>query len=48
MIVDQVRAVATDMGVDAVKIGMLVDEPTIEAVVEALELLGDAPVVSTR
>ena len=44
-ILDQVRAVATDMGVDAVKIGMLFDEPTIEAVDEALDLLGDAPVV---
>jgi hydroxymethylpyrimidine/phosphomethylpyrimidine kinase len=44
-ILDQVRAVATDMGVDAVKIGMLFDQPTIEAVEEALELVGDAPVV---
>jgi hydroxymethylpyrimidine/phosphomethylpyrimidine kinase len=44
-ILDQVRAVATDMGVDAVKIGMLFDEPTIAAVDEALELVGDAPVV---
>jgi hydroxymethylpyrimidine/phosphomethylpyrimidine kinase len=45
MIVAQVRAVAEDIGVDAVKIGMLGDEPTIEAVVEALPLLGEAPVV---
>ncbi len=44
-ILDQVRAVASDMGVDAVKIGMLFDEPTIEAVDEALDLVGDAPVV---
>jgi hydroxymethylpyrimidine/phosphomethylpyrimidine kinase len=44
-ILDQVRAVASDMGVDAVKIGMLFDEPTIEAVDEALHLVGDAPVV---
>ena len=44
-ILDQVRAVATDMGVDAVKIGMLFDEPTIAAVHEALELVGEAPVV---
>jgi hydroxymethylpyrimidine/phosphomethylpyrimidine kinase len=44
-ILDQVRAVVSDMGVDAVKIGMLFDEPTIEAVDEALELVGDAPVV---
>jgi hydroxymethylpyrimidine/phosphomethylpyrimidine kinase len=45
MIVDQVRAVAADIGVDAVKIGMLGDEPTIDAVVEALRLVGEAPVV---
>ena len=45
MIVDQVRAVATDIGVDAVKIGMLGDEATIDAVVEALGLVGGAPVV---
>jgi hydroxymethylpyrimidine/phosphomethylpyrimidine kinase len=44
-ILDQVRAVASDIGVDAVKIGMLFDEPTINAVAEALELVGDAPVV---
>jgi hydroxymethylpyrimidine/phosphomethylpyrimidine kinase len=44
-ILDQVRAVATDMGVDAVKIGMLFDEPRIEAVAEALDLVGQAPVV---
>ncbi len=45
MIVAQVRAVASDIGVDAVKIGMLGDEATIGAVVEALGLVGDAPVV---
>jgi hydroxymethylpyrimidine/phosphomethylpyrimidine kinase len=44
-ILDQVNAVASDMGVDAVKIGMLFDAPTIEAVAEALELVPDAPVV---
>jgi hydroxymethylpyrimidine/phosphomethylpyrimidine kinase len=44
-ILDQVRAVVSDMGVDAVKIGMLFDEPIIEAVDEALDLVGDAPVV---
>jgi hydroxymethylpyrimidine/phosphomethylpyrimidine kinase len=44
-ILDQVRAVVSDMGVEAVKIGMLFDEPTIEAVAEALDLVGDAPVV---
>src|SRR4249920_1414895 len=45
IIPDQVRAVVTDMGVGAVKIGMLFDQPTIEAVDEALGLIGDAPVV---
>ena len=45
MIIDQVRTVASDIGVDAVKIGMLGDEPTIEAVVKALSGVGDAPVV---
>jgi hydroxymethylpyrimidine/phosphomethylpyrimidine kinase len=45
MIVEQVRAVAEDIGVDAVKVGMLGDEATIAAVEEALELVGDAPVV---
>lgn len=45
MIVAQVRAVASDIGVDAVKVGMLADEATIDAVLEALELVGDAPVV---
>ena len=45
MIVAQVRAVAEDIGVDAVKIGMLGTRETIEAVAEALDLVGDAPVV---
>ena len=44
-ILDQVRAVADDIGADAVKIGMLFDRPTIEAVAEALDLVGEAPVV---
>jgi hydroxymethylpyrimidine/phosphomethylpyrimidine kinase len=44
-IVAQVNAVAEDIGVDAVKVGMLGDEATIDAVVEALALVGDAPVV---
>jgi hydroxymethylpyrimidine/phosphomethylpyrimidine kinase len=44
-ILDQVRVVVEDMGVDAVKIGMLFDEPTIDAVAEALDFVGDAPVV---
>ncbi|HKG35219.1 MAG TPA: bifunctional hydroxymethylpyrimidine kinase/phosphomethylpyrimidine kinase [Solirubrobacterales bacterium] len=45
MIVEQVRAVSEDIGVDAVKIGMLGTTETIAAVVEALDLVGDAPVV---
>jgi hydroxymethylpyrimidine/phosphomethylpyrimidine kinase len=45
MIIAQVRAVAADIGVDAVKVGMLGTAATVEAVTEALGLLGDAPVV---
>ena len=45
VIVEQVRQVAEDIGVDAVKIGMLGDVPTIDAVVEALKLVGEARVV---
>jgi hydroxymethylpyrimidine/phosphomethylpyrimidine kinase len=45
VIVEQVRAVVDDIGVDAVKIGMLGSVSTIEAVGEALDLVGDAPVV---
>jgi hydroxymethylpyrimidine/phosphomethylpyrimidine kinase len=46
VIVEQVRAVVDDIGVDAVKIGMLGDQPTIEAVARALDLLpGETPVV---
>jgi hydroxymethylpyrimidine/phosphomethylpyrimidine kinase len=44
-ILDQVRAVTSDMGVDAVKIGMLFDQPTIEAVDGALDLVGEVPIV---
>ncbi len=45
-IVEQVRAVVDDLGVDAVKIGMLGSIATIEAVREALALVpGDVPVV---
>jgi hydroxymethylpyrimidine/phosphomethylpyrimidine kinase len=44
-IVAQVRAVADDIGVDGVKVGMLGDEPTIEAVVQALDLVREAPIV---
>jgi hydroxymethylpyrimidine/phosphomethylpyrimidine kinase len=45
MIAAQVGAVAEDIGVDAVKIGMLGTAETVEAVVEALRFVGDAPVV---
>jgi hydroxymethylpyrimidine/phosphomethylpyrimidine kinase len=44
-IVEQVRAVAGDIGVDAVKIGMLGTAETIAAVDRALDLVGDVPVV---
>ncbi len=45
LIVEQVRAVADDIGVDAVKIGMLGTAETIEAVSAALDLIPGAPVV---
>jgi hydroxymethylpyrimidine/phosphomethylpyrimidine kinase len=45
VIIAQVKAIADDIGVDAVKIGMLGDQPTIEAVARALKLIPDAPVV---
>jgi hydroxymethylpyrimidine/phosphomethylpyrimidine kinase len=45
MIVAQVRAVADDIGVDAVKIGMLGTAETVCAVRDALEYVGDAPIV---
>ena len=45
VIVAQVRAVVEDIGVDAVKIGMLGNTETIAAVDEALDLVGAAPVV---
>ena len=44
-VVDQVRAVVEDIGVDAVKIGMLGTAETIAAVEEALGLVPNAPVV---
>jgi hydroxymethylpyrimidine/phosphomethylpyrimidine kinase len=44
-IVAQVAAVEDDIGVDAVKIGMLGSAETIAAVDEALDLLRDIPVV---
>jgi hydroxymethylpyrimidine/phosphomethylpyrimidine kinase len=45
MIVEQVRSVAHDIGVDAVKIGMLGSAETVDAVAQALELVTEAPVV---
>ena len=45
VIVEQVRAVVDDIGVDAVKIGMLGSVATTEAVGEALDLIGDVPIV---
>ncbi|HTP21541.1 MAG TPA: bifunctional hydroxymethylpyrimidine kinase/phosphomethylpyrimidine kinase [Solirubrobacteraceae bacterium] len=46
VILAQVRAVSDDIGIDAVKIGMLGDRPTIEAVAQALHELPDTtPVV---
>src|SRR5881227_3360526 len=44
-IIEQVAAVAEDMGVDVVKIGMLGTAETIEAVAQALDHTGKAPVV---
>ncbi len=45
VVVAQIRAVAEDIGVDAVKIGMLGDAVTIEAVGAGLDAIGDVPVV---
>src|SRR3954469_4921744 len=44
-VVEQVRAVVEDIGVDAVKTGMLGDSAMIDAVGRALDLVGEAPVV---
>jgi hydroxymethylpyrimidine/phosphomethylpyrimidine kinase len=44
-IVEQVRAVVDDIGVDAVKIGMLGTKEMIAAVERALDLLGGVPAV---
>ena len=41
-VVEQVRAVVEDIGVDAVKIGMLGTAETVNAVRDALELLRPA------
>jgi len=45
IVVAQVRSVAEDIGVDAVKIGMLGTAETVDAVVDALAHVGEAPVV---
>jgi len=45
MIIEQIRAVVDDIGVDAVKIGMLGSIETIEAVADGLALLEEVPVV---
>ncbi len=45
MILAQVRAVNEDIGVNAVKVGMLGTTATIATVAEALDLIGDVPVV---
>jgi hydroxymethylpyrimidine/phosphomethylpyrimidine kinase len=45
VIVAQVAAVAGDIGIDAVKVGMLGNEAIVDAVAEALDLIGDVPVV---
>jgi hydroxymethylpyrimidine/phosphomethylpyrimidine kinase len=44
-IVEQTRAVAQDIGVDAVKVGMVGSAAAVRAVGEALDLVGDVPVV---
>jgi hydroxymethylpyrimidine/phosphomethylpyrimidine kinase len=45
MIIAQVKAVVDDIGVEAVKVGMLGDEATIAAVVDSLDLVGEVPIV---
>ena len=45
MVIAQIRAVAEDIGIDAVKTGMLGDAVTIAVVVETIDLAGDAPIV---
>ncbi|MDQ3588375.1 MAG: bifunctional hydroxymethylpyrimidine kinase/phosphomethylpyrimidine kinase, partial [Actinomycetota bacterium] len=44
-IVEQVRAVAEDIGVDAVKVGMVGSAEGVMAVGRALDMLGPAPMV---
>jgi hydroxymethylpyrimidine/phosphomethylpyrimidine kinase len=45
MIISQVRSVAADIGIDAVKIGMLGSVETVEAVAAALVYLDGVPIV---
>jgi hydroxymethylpyrimidine/phosphomethylpyrimidine kinase len=45
MILAQVAAVAGDIGIDAIKVGMLANEETVKTVVEALGPLRGVPVV---
>jgi hydroxymethylpyrimidine/phosphomethylpyrimidine kinase len=45
MVIAQVRAVVDDIGVDAVKVGMLGTAEAAEAVAEALGLVGEVPIV---
>jgi len=45
MIVEQVRMVMDDIGADAVKVGMLANAETVDAAIEALGLVDDAPIV---
>lgn len=45
MIVAQAQAVAEDIGVDAVKVGMLGTVDTVDAAIAALDLIGGAPIV---
>lgn len=45
MIIEQIRAVADDIGIDAIKIGMLGSIETIEAVADGLAMLEDTPIV---
>src|SRR5438045_3658267 len=44
VIIEQVRAVVGDIGVDAVKVGMLGTPGTAGAVLDALGLIGSAPI----
>ena len=45
IVIAQVRSVVGDIGVDAIKVGMLGSAVTTSAVAEALDLAGDVPVV---